>query len=150
MTSTPLEIRAYTAADNAVLSDIWYRASLAAHPFLGEDLLGEQRKLIEEVYLPEAETFVACIDGAPVGFLGLLGTFVGGLFVDPHRQGQGIGRALMAHGLQLRKELTLEVYALNTGACAFYRRLGFRETGRRPRDDNGLPLENLRMHRAAD
>ncbi len=145
MTNEVMTIRAFQAADTSRLSDIWYRASLRAHPFLGRQRLSEQRKLIETVYLPKAETWVACLENRPVGFIGLLDAFIGGLFVDPDRHRGGIGRALVAHALGLKGELTVEVYAANAGACAFYRRQGFTETARRPQDDNGLPFELVCM-----
>ncbi|MCA1296863.1 GNAT family N-acetyltransferase [Stappia indica] len=148
MTDDNLTIRAFRADDTDCLSEIWYRASLKAHPFLGKELLQDQRKQIEEIYLPQAEIWVATISQRPVGFIGLLDSFIGGLFVDPAEQRGGIGRALVAHGLGLKQELTLEVYAQNTEAVAFYRHLGFREVSRRPRDDNGLPFENIHMHLA--
>ncbi|MDJ0931749.1 GNAT family N-acetyltransferase [Breoghania sp.] len=145
MPSPALSIRPYARSDMTVLSSIWFEASREAHAFLGEEFLRSQRAAIEETYLPGADVWVACLNGVPVGFIGLLGSFIGGLFVDPKAQGQGIGRALLAHAQALKGELSLEVYAENTRACAFYRRLGFRETERRARDDNDLPHENIRM-----
>ncbi|MEI2384318.1 GNAT family N-acetyltransferase [Breoghania sp. JC706] len=148
MTASPLSIRPYAPSDMKILSAIWLEASLEAHGFLGEELLRSQRALIEESYLAEADVWVACLEGAPVGFIGLLDAFIGGLFVDPARQGQGIGRALVAHACARKGELSLEVYAENGAACAFYRALGFCETERRAIDDNGLPHENIRMRLA--
>lgn len=60
------------------------------------------------------------------------------LVVDPALRGRGLGRALLerliaravADGGRLA---TLEVRLSNVPALALYRRLGFRETGRRPR-----------------
>lgn len=144
-----IEIRRYQAADNAALSHIWFEASRRAHAFLGEERLTEQRKLIEQSYLPDAETWVALIDGKPVGFIGLLETFIGGLFVDPDRQGAGIGQALIAHALDLKRELSLQVYADNQQAVAFYKKLGFVEVSRQTHDDDGLPFANIEMRRTA-
>jgi putative acetyltransferase len=127
------------------LSDIWLRASVMAHPFLGEARLREERRQIEEIYLPKAETFVASFEQRPVGFIGLLDNFIGGLFVDPDRARQGIGRTLVDYALTQKRELTLEVYAANEQACAFYRAIGGVEIGRRPIDDFGLPFELIRM-----
>lgn len=138
-------IRAYEAADKETLSSIWYRASLEAHAFLGVDLLGNQQKLIEDVYLEKAETWVAVVDNKPVGFIGLLDSFIGGLFVDPAAQGHGIGRQLIDHSLAMKGELSLEVYADNERACRFYKQLGFQEISRRAKDDNGLPFANIEM-----
>ena len=79
------------------------------------------------------------------GFIGLIDHFIGGLFVAPDAQGQGIGRALVDHAQGLKGRLTLEVYAANAAARGFYTALGFTETGRREEDDLGLPFPLIRM-----
>lgn len=120
---------------------------MKAHPFIGRPRLIEQRRLIEEVYLTKAETLVACLGGDAVGFISLLGSFVGGIFIAPDRQGQGIGRKLIAAALARKGELSLEVYLANEQAVQFYNALGFQEISRRDIDDQGLPFPNatLRM-----
>ncbi|MCL7997297.1 GNAT family N-acetyltransferase [Brucella sp. 21LCYQ03] len=145
MKNMSITIRTYQAADKQTLSSIWYRASLEAHAFLGSDLLSKQQKLIEDVYLDKAETWVAILNDKPVGFIGLLDCFIGGLFVDPSAQGQGIGCSLIEHALNLKGELFLEVYADNKQACRFYTHLGFQEVSCRAEDDNGLPFANIQM-----
>ncbi|MBD9495070.1 GNAT family N-acetyltransferase [Ensifer adhaerens] len=138
-------IRAYRAADLEELSAIWFEASITAHAFVGEARLREQRLLIETVYLPNAETWVAIRGGEPAGFVSLLDDFIGGLFVSPRHQGAGIGRLLVSHALQLKRQLRLEVYTANSQAYAFYENLGFEEQSRRSEDDEGLPFENAQM-----
>ena len=139
-------LRAYDpASDLKTLSNIWFDASLKAHAFLGEPRLRAQQTLIETTYPPAAETIVACHRERPVGFISLLDTFVGGLFVAPGQQGRGIGRTLIAEALALKGELVLEVYTRNAEAFAFYGALGFAEISRRPSDDEGLPFENARL-----
>lgn len=145
MNKIELHIRPFEAGDIKQLSAIWFEASRRVHAFLGEARLREQQTQIEEVYLPQAETWVACLNGVPVGFIGLIDSFIGGLFVAPSLQGSGIGRALTAHAQQLKGELELEVYAANRHAHDFYRRLGFEEVSRRPEDDEGLPFEVVLM-----
>ncbi|WP_440983310.1 GNAT family N-acetyltransferase [Shinella sumterensis] len=146
MKNVDLRIRAYDeASDLLKLSAIWFDASMAAHAFIGEARLREQRVAIETVYLPQAETGVACHAGEPVGFISLLDAFIGGLFVAPGRQGLGIGRALVRHALDLKGELSLEVYTANRQAYGFYRSLGFEELSRRATDSEGLPFENAMM-----
>lgn len=138
-------IRAYRDADLEELSAIWFEASITAHAFVGEARLREQRLLIETVYLPNAETWVAIRGGEPAGFVSLLDDFIGGLFVSPRHQGAGIGRLLVSHALQLKGQLRLEVYTANSQAYAFYENLGFEEQSRRSEDDEGLPFENAQM-----
>lgn len=145
MENVKIQIRAYEASDLQRLSSIWYDASVQAHPFLGTTRLREQRSLIENEYLPKSETWVACQFGEPIGFIGLIDTFVGGLFVDLTFQSSGVGRALIAHALTQKGELNLEVYADNKIAVAFYQRLGFKEITRRSEDDESLPFENIQM-----
>ena len=145
MKKMDLMIRAYRAADLEELSAIWFEASITAHAFVGEARLREQRLLIETVYLPNAETWVAIRDGEPAGFVSLLDDFIGGLFVSPRQQGAGIGRLLVSHALQLKGQLRLEVYTANSQAYAFYENLGFEEQSRRSEDDEGLPFENAQM-----
>lgn len=139
-------IRPYAPIDDLKkLSRIWLDASLLAHPFIGKQRLLEQRALIEEQYLPNAETWVASIDEEPSGFISLRDTFIGGIFVSPAQQGRGIGRQLIFHALILKGELELEVYTDNRQAVNFYTRLGFRELSRRPHDDDGYAFENARL-----
>lgn len=139
-------IRPYWPEDDLKkLSRIWLDASLLAHPFIGEQRLLEQRALIEDRYLPNAETWVACMGGQACGFISLLQNFVGGIFVSPDRQGLGIGRQLISHALDLKGELELEVYTDNRQAMSFYTRLGFQELSRRRLDDEGYAFENARL-----
>lgn len=146
MENTSFMIRPFDAAtDLKKLSSIWFEASMKAHPFIGEPRLIEQQRLIEEEYLPKAETSVACLDGEAVGFISLLGTFVGGIFIAPDRQSLGIGRKLIADALVRKRELSLEVYTENEQAVRFYRSLGFQEVSRRDVDDFGFPFPNATL-----
>lgn len=146
MKNMDLRIRAYEeATDLEKLSAIWFDASIRAHAFIGEMRLRKQRVAIETLYLPKAETWVACHRTEPVGFISLLDTFIGGLFVSPEQQGLGAGRSLVRHALRLKGELSLEVYTRNVQAYGFYKSLGFEEVSRRALDDEGLPFENAHM-----
>lgn len=140
-------IRPYRADDNAVLADIWHAASSVSHHFLPGDLLTAQKKLVAEKYLPETETWVAVSGETPIGFIGLIDSFIGGLFVSPDCQGGGIGSALLDHAFRLKGHLLLEVYAANHRALAFYRRHGFCGIRRRETDDNGLPFPLIVMQK---
>lgn len=146
MTQNDVVIRPFNLAlDTRTLSAIWLEASLIAHPFIGRQRLLEQRLLIEDKYLPNSETWVACQGNKSLGFISLLDKFVGGIFVAPGQQGKGVGRQLIAYALERKGELTLEVYTQNEQAVRFYTSLGFREISRRPYDDEGLPFENARL-----
>jgi putative acetyltransferase len=145
-----LQIRPYDpATDQARVLDIWLVASRAGHPFLTEADLAAQRTLVRDVYVEPAETWVAIVDGRLDGFIGLLDSFIGGLFVDPQARRGGIGRALVQHAAAGKGTLTVEVYAANDAALAFSARLGFIPVGRREVDDEGRPLPLVQMRRPA-
>ncbi|MGF7004862.1 GNAT family N-acetyltransferase [Aminobacter sp. BE322] len=142
-------IRAHTDADRERLAEIWLEASRVGHPFLPEaDLLGQQA-MVRDIYLSQAENWVAELDGKPVGFIGLIDAFIGGLFVTPSAHGHGLGKALVLHAAGLKGDLEVEVYAANDTAVGFYRRLGFAETLRHDEDDEGRRLQVIRMRRPA-
>lgn len=142
-------IRAHTDADRERLAEIWLESSRVGHPFLPEaDLLGQQA-MVRDIYLSQAENWVAELDGKPVGFIGLVDAFIGGLFVTPSAHGHGLGKALVLHAAGLKGDLEVEVYAANDTAVGFYRRLGFAETLRHDEDDEGRRLQVIRMRRPA-
>jgi putative acetyltransferase len=118
-------IRKYQDHDLDSLLELWYRASRQAHPFLDEAFLRQERDAITGVHMLKAETWVYVRQTNVVGFISLLGNEVGGFFVDPTVQGEGIGRALMDHARLLREELEVEVFKANSIGRRFYDRYGF-------------------------
>jgi putative acetyltransferase len=139
-------IRPYVAADEEAVISVWSRSASIAHPFVEGEGSGWRADEMRAVYLIEADNWVAqSQDGHIVGLLGLLGAEVGGLFVDPSAQGQGIGRLLVEHAAKLHGGLTVEVYELNEKACGFYGHMGFVPIGHRVEEITGLTL--LRLHR---
>ncbi|MEK2474767.1 GNAT family N-acetyltransferase [Streptomyces noursei] len=139
-------IRRYREADQDAVCDLWSRASRQAHPFIEGEGEGERARVLREVYLVQAENWVAERDGAVIGLLGLLGggedggVEIGGLFVAPEAQGGGIGRELVEHAASRYGALTLEVFEENARGRRFYAGLGFTERGRRIDDRTGHPL----------
>ncbi|RCS41411.1 GNAT family N-acetyltransferase [Bremerella cremea] len=118
-------IRAYHEQDLNDLLDIWWEASVIAHPFLTEEFLTQERENIPNIYLPIAETWVYEKQGKVVGFIALLGNEVGAIFVHPDHQKVGIGRSLMDKAVALRGMVELEVFVDNPNGRAFYEHYGF-------------------------
>jgi putative acetyltransferase len=82
----------------------------------------------------------------PVGFIGLDGSKVEMLFVDPNIHGQGIGRALLNQAISLKgSHLEVDVNEQNPGACAFYTKIGFVQQGRSELDPSGKPFPILHL-----
>jgi putative acetyltransferase len=123
-------VRRYAAADLDAALDVWYRASLIAHDFLPESFFDQERTAIAEDHMPHADAWVVEDNGVLVGFTALTGNEVGAIFVDPDRQGEGFGRALMDHVAGLHETLELEVFERNRVGRRFYDRYGFTVVGR--------------------
>lgn len=140
-------IRQSTPADGERAVQIWCDAVDATHDFLTR----EDRAAIEsEVrgFLPEAPLWLAVdADDRAIGFMLLDGSSMEALFIDPAHRGAGVGRALVAHALELHPVLTTDVNEQNEQAAGFYERLGFVRTGRSERDGQGraYPLIHLRF-----
>ncbi|MCZ2527106.1 GNAT family N-acetyltransferase [Streptomyces sp. HB2AG] len=138
--NTKTAVRPYQHSDEDAVVDLWARASRQAHPFVEGEGEGERARRLREIYLREADNWVAEEDGAVVGLLGLLGNEVGGLFVAPEAQGRGIGRTLLEHAAALHGGLSLKVYEANARARGFYGAMGFEERGRSTEEETGHPL----------
>lgn len=137
-------IRRAAPADYQTMGQIWLEASRVGHPFLGNSVLEGQLATVRDQYFPAAENWVA-EDGAVLGFIGLLGAHVGGLFVSPAVHRRGVGRRFLDHAARLHGTLTVEVYEQNETAVNFYLRCGFIPNGRKETDDEGRPFALIRM-----
>jgi putative acetyltransferase len=138
-------IRPYVSQDADRIVDIWRKASEFAHPFLDEKFHDDMAPVIRDVYLPKADTLVADMDGRPVGFISLLDTHIGGLFLDPDYHGRGIGRALVDHAVLVKGPLNVEVFKENQVGRKFYKAYGFHQTDEYLHDLTGQVSLKLEM-----
>ena len=74
-------------------------------------------------------------------FVGENGAGLKSIYVDPERQGEGVGSALLDRGVEALPDridvLRLEVLAANDGARGFYEAHGFERTGDATHDIDG-------------
>ena len=140
-----LRLRVSTPADGERVIQIWRDAVDATHDFLS----AQDRAAIDEqvqMFLPQALLWLAVDDqDRAVGFMGLSGSHMDSLFIDPAHRGMGVGRNLVEHAAALQPSLTTDVNEQNTQALGFYQRLGFVQTGRSPTDDQGRPYPLVHM-----
>ena len=124
-------IRLYQEKDIEEVVESWYQASCLAHSFLSDRFFEEEEINLRELFLPNSETWVKEINGRVVGFISLIikekhgEAEVGGLFIHPEWQRQGIGQALMDKARADYPILELDVFAANTQGRAFYQKYGF-------------------------
>lgn len=137
-------IRPYQESDVGDIIEVWYQASLVAHPFLSEDFLAEEERKIRAVYLPNTQTWVYEEQGKPVGFISLIDNKIGAIFVHPSMQRRGIGRALMDKACSLHETVELDVFEANSIGRTFYSKYGFVPIRQFTHDETGEPMIRLR------
>lgn len=131
-------IREKEARDTPIIMDIWLRANIQAHPFLTESYWQDNQSIVEQQYLPIADTLVAEIEGRIAGFISIIeNSFIGALFIDPKEQGKGLGASLIQAAKERYSCLELGVYAENERAVSFYARCGFAIKSKQPNEDSG-------------
>jgi putative acetyltransferase len=148
----PASIRLARAEDRGAMLAIWERAVRATHDFLAEEQILELRPAVIDVLADDTlQWWVWDVGDGVLGFLGLVGNSVEGLFIDPEHSRRGGGRLFIAHAQRLNEgeALVVDVNEANHGARRFYERLGFETTGRSPTDAEGRPHPIIHMRRRA-
>lgn len=121
-------IRAFQPADLDRVAELWLTANLQAHNFIAPAYWMDNLASVKEL-LPQAEVYVCEKDGEILGFAGLNGTSIEGIFVSPNMQSRGIGKSLLDFLKKKKAELRLNVYQKNIRAIRFYEREGFQIQG---------------------
>jgi GNAT superfamily N-acetyltransferase len=125
-----MRIRLAEPGEREALEELQRRASLAL-PEYREQLLAHR----DAIHIPPeqvafGQVHVAEVNGRPVGFAALImderSAELDGLFVEPDRWGEGIGRALVDHATHeaRKKGRALSVVA-SPSARLFYEKCGF-------------------------
>lgn len=148
MNDDPVLLRASTPDDHPDLLRIWRRAVEATHDFLTRADVDEIEAEVRKHALPGLTITVAqWPEGTPVGWVGVDGTRVEALFVDPAAHRQGVGTALLTSVTGPMPEVALDVNEQNPSARRFYERHGFVQIGRSEHDAQGRPYPLLHMRR---
>ncbi|MEM7531292.1 MAG: GNAT family N-acetyltransferase [Chloroflexota bacterium] len=140
-------IRRYQEQDIEAVIEAWHQASLIAHPFLSEQFFAEENHNLRTRFLPHSQTWVYEAEGQVVGFISMVENEVGGLFVHPAWQRQGIGRALMDQASNVHTTLELDVFEANQQGRAFYAKYGFVPLKTHRDEETGEMMVRLRLSR---
>ena len=105
--------------------------------------LAQERHNIPNLYLPNAQTWVALDKKRVIGFIALIGNEVGALFVDPEFHGQGFGRALMNKARSIHVTLEVDVFKENNIGRDFYHRYGFNVQAEKVHKETGNKVLRL-------
>jgi len=141
-----LTIREGRPEDHEALVGIWLRSVRVTHTFLTEADIQELLPVVRDSALENLELWVLCADqGETAGFMGLDGSNVEALFIDPAFTRKGGGRMLLDHARRLKGSLRVDVNEQNPEALKFYLAEGFRVVGRSEVDSGGRPFPLLHL-----
>ena len=143
-----LTLRPATAHDLEAVAEVHLRARSAAFPQMprGVHPPDEVRAWVGGWDLVAHEVWVAETDGEVVGYARLTGAWLDDLYVDPERQGSGVGSALLEVAESVRPEgFCLWVFESNTPAREFYARRGLVELERTDGSANEERAPDVRM-----
>ncbi|WP_334333375.1 GNAT family N-acetyltransferase [Companilactobacillus sp. HBUAS59544] len=108
------------------VGNIWLRGNLEAHDFIDSNFWIDNQAAVKQQFL-KAEIYVYANPDL-VGFVGLQGDYIAGIFVLKQYQGQHIGQQLLDYLKKYHQKLELDVYEKNQSALRFYLRNGFTES----------------------
>ena len=124
----------------AIHSISWQESHRA---FCTPDFVGLHTPRRQEEYLRDkmarGTRLYMLVEGEPVGVVSVTGSLIEDLYVLPERQNRGYGTRLLQYAVsQCTGIPTLWILENNERAGQLYRRMGFRETGRRNAITDGL------------
>lgn len=119
-------IRTFKENDLSAVMEIWLDINMKAHHFISGKYWTDNYTAVKEL-LPQAEVYVYEDDNTRqiIGFIGLTGHYISGIFIKESAQSKGIGRQLLNYAKTVKPDLFLSVYQKNVRAISFYQREQF-------------------------
>lgn len=119
-------IRKLRESDLSAIMKIWLDTNIKSHNFVSKEYWTSNYEMVKEI-LPKSEIYVYEEDDTNLidGFIGLMDSYLAGLFVKDTAQSKGIGKQLLDYAKSIKSEMTLSVYQKNIRAVHFYQREQF-------------------------
>ena len=117
-------IRSFDNKDLDQVMSIWLQVNMESHSFIEADYWKNNYEMVREM-IPKAEVLVSEENGQIRGFIGLIDTYIAGIFVRAAEQSKGVGTGLLHTVMKSRDNLRLNVYKKNMRAVSFYQHYGF-------------------------
>ncbi len=117
-------IRIFNKKDIDQVMKIWLETNIKTHTFIKKDYYIDNYDKVKELII-KSNIFVYEKDKCIVGFVGIINTYIAGIFVMEGLQNNGIGKSLIDKCKSEYDILTLNVYEKNIDAVRFYLRENF-------------------------
>ncbi|WP_326907665.1 N-acetyltransferase [Sedimentibacter sp. MB31-C6] len=117
-------IRNFINSDLDSVMKLWLKTNIEAHGFIDKNYWHSNYETVKKM-LPDATILVYEDKGIILGFVGLMNSYIAGIFIDSDNQSKGIGRLLLECAKERNSELSLSVYKKNDRAVNFYLKEGF-------------------------
>lgn len=139
-------IREFKIEDLERVMEIWLQSNIETHSFIDKKYWEDNYSMVKEI-LPSAEIYIYEENKNILGFIGIIGSYIAGIFVDKNFRSQGIGKKILDYCKSLKRELSLSVYEKNIKAYSFYSREGFQVVEKKI-DENTNEIELVMCWRA--
>ena len=140
------DISPISTTDFSRVVEVWEASVRATHNFLSEADIQFFKPLVLNG-LPQIAQLECVRDhqGELIGFMGVVENKIEMLFVDPSWRGQGIGRQLVQHAIEILGATKVDVNEQNEQAVGFYLQIGFEIERRSQLDSMGKPFPLLHL-----
>ena len=122
------------------LIEVWESSVKATHTFLSETEIQAIKQYIPEALHHVPHLIVVVSEhGEPAGFMGISDRNLEMLFIANEQRGKGLGKKLLAYGMENYAVNELGVNEQNPQAKGFYEHMGFEVYRRSELDEQGNP-----------
>ena len=128
-------IKEFDLAHLDEVMDIWLKTNISAHDFVDKKYWESNFEFVKQV-LPTSQVKVFTQDDVIKGFIGVIDSYIAGLFVLDEYQSQGIGKQLLDEAKESFSILHLDVYVQNEKAVMFYKKNGFQVVSEKENSDS--------------
>lgn len=136
-------IRNFKNSDIERIMELWLKTNIGAHSFVKEEYWKDNFDAVREM-IPNATIYIWEEEGTIQGFIGLINSYIAGIFISDLKQSKGIGLSLLNYVKKSNDSLSLKVYKKNSRAVKFYLREGFNIVNEEVDENTGE--EEFSMH----
>lgn len=112
-------IKNFKNQDLDKIMKLWLESNILAHNFIDCEYWKNNYDTVKSM-ISSATIYIFEQNDIIQGFIGLIDTYVAGIFVSPDFQSKGIGKMLLNYAKDKNKMLSLNVYKENIRAVNFY------------------------------